>query len=185
MKLTNYTKLTLSAVASLALVALPAATASAATQTTNSTITANISEVITLAVSGNVNINATPGGGVATGSHNVTVSTNNSTGYNLSLASSASETTLAKGADSINAATAPFATPAALTADTWGYRVDSFTANNYAGIVSNSTTAPVIKSSTVPATNEVTPVTWGVNVTAAKPTGAYSRVVTYTAVTRP
>ena len=185
MKISTIAKVVASAVTTVALVVVPAVTAQAATQPTNSTITADISEVITLAVSGNVNINATPGGGVATGSHDVTVSTNNSTGYDLSLASSASETTLAKGADSINAATAPFATPAALTADTWGYRVDSFTANNYAGIVSNSTTAPVIKSSTIPATNEVTPVTWGVNVTAAKPTGAYSRVVTYTAVTRP
>ena len=183
MKISTIAKVVASAVTTVALVVVPAVTAQAATQPTNSTITADISEVITLAVSGNVNINATPGGGVATGSHDVTVSTNNSTGYDLSLASSASETTLAKGADSINAATAPFATPTVLGNDEWGYRIGSFAAGTYAGIVSNADTPATIRTTPTTASSEVTQVTWGVNVVSAKPSGTYSRQVLYTAIT--
>ena len=185
MKVTTITKIAASSVASLVLATLPVVTAHAATQNTNSTINAVIGEVISLSVSGNVTISATPGAGVATGSHDVTVGTNNTTGYTLSLASSATDTTLAKAPDLIAASSAPFDTPAVLAADTWGYRLSIFTADTYAGIVSNAATAPTLKTTTAPVAAEVTPVTWGVNVTAAKPSGTYTREVTYTAVTRP
>ena len=184
MKISTIAKVVASAVTTVALVVVPAVTAQAATQSANSTVNAIVSEVISLSVSGNVTINATPGGGVATGAHTVTVSTNNATGYNLNLSSSTTATTLAKGADSIAASAAPFSTPVALATDTWGYRVNSFAANTYVGIVANNGTVPTIHTSTTPVTSEATPVTWAVNVTTAKPSGTYTREVTYTAVTR-
>lgn len=170
-------------VAAFAVVALPVASVGAASQTGTSTINAEIGSTITLAVSGDVNIAAVPGGGVATGSHDVTVSTNNATGYKLNLSSNSTATTLAKGSDTLTAGTGAFATPTALGNDEWGYRLGTFAANSYAGVVANTDPVVTIKSTSTTATADVTPVTWGVNVVSAKPSGTYSREVLYTAVT--
>ena len=183
MKVKALTKITSGVVASLAVVLLPVSTANAATQTDTPTINATIGETITLAVSGNVTIAAVPGGGVATGSHDATVSTNNTTGYRLNLSSNSTATTLAKGADVLGASAAPFGTPTVLGNDEWGYRIGSFAAGTYAGIVSNADTPATIRTTPTTASNEVTQVTWGVNVVSAKPSGTYSRQVLYTAIT--
>ena len=182
MKVTTSIKVALGITTGVVLATISATSANAATQSANSTINATIGETISLAVSGDVTISATPGAGVKTGSHNVTVSTNNTAGYKLNLASSTADTTLAKSTDTLAASTASFATPATLGNDQWGYRLDSFTANKFAGIKATGS-AETIKTTSAPATSEVTPVTWGVNVVSAKPSGTYSRQVTYTAVT--
>lgn len=187
MKVQAISKITAGSVLALACVLMPAMSASAATETVNSTIRVHVNSAITVGVSAaTVDINVTPtaAGATASAAHNVTVGTNNASGYKLQLASSTAATTLEKGSDTIPAAAGSFATPAALTTDTWGYRIDSFAANQYAGITAN--TAPVtLKNTTTPsiAGGDITAVTWGANVSTATPNGTYTREVTYTAVT--
>ena len=159
MKVQTISKITAGSALALACVLMPAMSASAATETVNSTIRVHVNSAIT-------------------------VGTNNASGYKLQLASSTAATTLEKGSDTIPAAAGSFAAPAALTTDTWGYRIDSFAANQYAGITAN--TAPVtLKNTTTPsiAGGDITAVTWGANVSTATPNGTYTREVTYTAVT--
>lgn len=171
------------AVIALAVAAVPFGTASAATQSANSTVNVTVDSTITVGVSGDVNINVVPtaSGATGTGSHTVTVGTNASAGYKLSLASSVADTTLANGSNTITAASGTFGAPAALGADTWGYQLPTF-GGSYAGVTAN--TAPVtIKTTAAPAAADATVVTYGANVTTAKPSGTYSRVVTYTGIT--
>lgn len=183
MKVQAISKITAGSVLALACVLMPAMSASAATETVNSTIRVHVNSAITVGVSAaTVDINVTPT--AAGAAHNVTVGTNNASGYKLQLASSTAATTLEKGSDTIPAAGGSFAAPAVLTTDTWGYRIDSFAANQYAGITAN--TAPVtLKNTTTPsiAGGDITAVTWGANVSTATPNGTYTREVTYTAVT--
>lgn len=170
----------------LAIDFIGAGSANAAAQSANSTINGIVGSTITLSVSGDVTINVTPtlGGATATGAHTVTVGTNNSTGYDLKLSSSTTDTTLAKGADTFAAASGTFGAPAALAVNTWGYRLASFTASMYAGVVSNASPA-TIKTTATPVASDATEVTWAINATTAKPSGTYQRQVTYTATTRP
>lgn len=168
----------------------PAATTFAATATSspNPTINAVIGETISLSVSGNVNINTTPGAGVATGTHDVEVTTNNSLGYRLEMSSSTAATTLTHTvtpANTIATAAATHASPAALPGDRWGYRIGSFATNTYAGVLaSTAPVKPTLAESSAPVTAESTTVTWAVNVASALPSGTYSREITYTAITK-
>lgn len=179
------TRLAAVAVIGLAIATLPFSTAvQAATDTATSTVTATVGETISVAVSGNVAINVTPtaGGMTATGSHDVTVNTNNAAGFTLRLASNTATSNLANGANVLAPAAGTHASPAALAANTWGYRLASFTANMYTGMP--ATASPnTLKTTAVPATNDVTAVTYGVNVTTARPSGTYTNSVIYTAVT--
>jgi len=78
---------------------------SAATDTDNTTINATIASVITMTTSGSVGINITPvtGGAQSSASDTVTISTNNSAGFDLTLANSDATLTLTKGGDTIAA----------------------------------------------------------------------------------
>jgi hypothetical protein len=170
--------------------------------TASTTITSTIGSTINLfTTSTNVNLAATPtGAGVqSTASDTVTVSTNNSAGYNLSLAESNASSALVSGGNSIPAITgSTFAAPVALTANTWGYRVDG--AGGFgAGPTTGATNATIgaIKYAAVPATaspqqlkttaatatNDTTTVWYSVAVNTATPSGAYTNSVTYTATT--
>lgn len=163
---------------------LPFSAAQAVMDSTTSVINGVIGSTISVAVSGDVTINLTPtaGGATSTGSHNVTVSTNNTGGYSLQLASNTASTNLTSGANSIAASAGSLGTPTALAANTWGYRIDSFAANMYAGVP--ATASPVtLKTTATTATADVTAVTYGINATTAKPNGTYTNTVRYTALT--
>lgn len=181
------------------MVVAPAAFAVTGTTTVN----ANISAVISIATSGTVNLAITPvsGGSATSASDTVTVTTNNSTGYNLKI--NGATTTLANGANTIAANAGTIAAPAAITNNTWGFRIDDATATtgfgnttttaqtNVASLTSTKwaampTTATLIKTTSAAATSgDATTVWYGAMADTSKPSGTYSDVITYTATTNP
>lgn len=172
----------------------------AATDSAGTTITATIAATISLTTSTNVGISLTPtaGGVVSSASDTVTVNSNSSTGYTLSLADADATTNLVSGGNTIAAHTGTFAAPTTLANNTWGYRIVSaggFGGTAYSAETNNASSSstwagvpasgsPVtIKTTASTATNDVTTVWYGVKVTTAKPSGAYVDTVTYTATT--
>jgi len=190
---------TLLIVAILSFAILSPVVASAATQTGNTALNATVNSTLTLSTSGTVGISLTPTSGAvaSSASDTVTVSTNSSNGYALSLSDSDTVTNLANGANTVTAHTGTYAAPTTLGANTWGYRIvgqGGFTATAYsaeldaasststwAGVTSSAAPA-VIKTTATNATNDTTTVWYGVKMNTGKPTGVYTDTVTYTAV---
>lgn len=157
---------------------------------------------ISLSSSETVSIDVTPSGAATSctiQSSSVSVGTASSTGYSLSLAGASETTALIDGDESIPATSGTLDTPAALTANTWGYRIDDIgdfgsgpteaAANQpipeltFAGVPSSTSPDPIVTVTTTPATNpEVTTVWYGVCVNAETASGTYSSEVVYTAV---
>jgi len=180
------------------LLVFPAAAVYASTATT--TISSVVSATIgLLTTSGTVNINATPtGGGVqTTASDTITVSTNDAAGYTLSLAETGASGNLVSGSDTIAAVSGTKASPTALTANKWGYRVDSLGGFGAGPTSSGSNTAigsvtyaavpasgspDTLKATSSTATNDTTTVWYSVAVNTSQPSGTYTNSVTYTAV---
>jgi len=175
-------------------------TVSAATQTADTTVNATVNKVISISSVSPVNFTMTPtaGGVVSSASDTVTVSTNSSNGYNLTLANVDATTSLASGGNTITAHAGTQASPTTLANGTWGYRVvgvGGFGAGAYTGETdqgsSTSTWAGVpasgsantLKTTGVAATNDVTTVWYGAKVTTAQASGTYTDVVRYTATT--
>lgn len=175
-------------------------TVSAATDTSDTTINATVNEVISISSVSPVNFTLTPtaGGVVSSASDTVTVSTNSTSGYNLTLANVDATSNLTSGGDNITAHAGTQASPTALANGTWGYRVVSvggFGAGAYTGETneesSTSTWAGVpvsgspntLKTTGAAATNDTTTVWYGANVTTDQPSGTYTDVVRYTATT--
>ena len=183
--------------ATFAVLALPLAV-SAATDTRNTTINANIGSTITVSAVATLAINLTPGGSpvVSSASDNVVVSTNNSTGYTLTLQDSDAVTGLSSGANTIAAHTGTKAVPTALANNTWGYAVpggafdatytaelnSTTSATKWAGVPANGAPA-ILKTTATTASSDGTAVWYGVKVDSTKPTGTYTDTVTYTATT--
>ncbi|OGL32710.1 hypothetical protein A3E76_05150 [Candidatus Saccharibacteria bacterium RIFCSPHIGHO2_12_FULL_44_22] len=172
----------------------------AATSSGSTTINATVAATISLSTSTTVGLSLVPttGGVVTSAGDTVTVNTNNSTGYTLTMTDANAVTSLASGGNTIPAHTGTQASPTALAANTWGYRVvnvGGFGATAYSAETNNasstSTWAGVpalgspntLKTTATTATNDVTTVWYGVRATTAKPSGVYTGVVTYTAVT--
>jgi L,D-peptidoglycan transpeptidase YkuD (ErfK/YbiS/YcfS/YnhG family) len=171
--------------------------ASATTATT--TISSTISPVISLLSSnGTVNLNATPAtGGVQTiASDTVTVSTNDSAGYTLTLGETTSATALTSGGNTIAASSGSQASPVAETASSWGYRVDSLggfgagptsaasnqaiSSTKFAAIPASGSPNTLVTTSST-ASGATTTVWYGLAVNTSVPSGTYSNSVTYTA----
>ena len=189
---------------SLAVLAVLAApvVAGAATDKKNTTINATVNSTISMTTSGTVPISLTPTGTgvVSSASDTVTVATNNTTGYNLTLADGDANTNLVNGANNLAAHNGTFAAPTALAVNTWGYRVVSaggFGASAYsaetnagsststwAGIPASGS-AQQLKSTSSTTAGDATTVWYGVKVDTSKPNGVYSDQVTYTATTNP
>ncbi len=173
-----------------ALALLPVASASAASSSANTTINGVVNGAITIATSGTVNIPAvtpTAGGNASVASDTVTVTTNNSAGYTLTLSMSAASTSnaLVSGANTLAAGTV--ATPS-----TWGYSLSSAALSDQpVGSVTGTfqavplaASAVQIKNTSVAATTgDATPVYYGLSANASQPSGTYTGTVTYTAVT--
>lgn len=175
-------------------------TVSAATQTADTTVNATVNKVISISSVSPVNFAMTPtaGGVVSSASDTVSVSTNSSNGYALTLANVDATSTLTSGANTITAHAGSQGTPTALANGTWGYRVvgvGGFTAGAYTGETDNgsstSTWAGVpinsapntLKTTAVPATGDTTTVWYGAKVTTSQASGTYTDVVRYTATT--
>lgn len=184
-------------VVAVGLVAAPLA--SAANQSATTTINATVNPVISISTSTTVAFAVTPtlAGSASSASDTVTVSTNRSSGYNLKLEDNDAANTLS-GPGTIAATSGTFASPAAMSANSWGYRVDG--AGTFgAGPTSAQTDAAslsgtwaavpalgspnTIKTTASTASGDVTTVWYGAFVTTAKTDGLYSDVVKYTATT--
>lgn len=174
--------------------------ASAATNTASTTINASVAATISVSTGSTVSIALTPtaAGVVTSASDTVSVSTNATTGYTLTLADADATTNLTSGGNTIAAHTGTQASPTALAANTWGYRVvgvGGFTATVYSVETNNTgssstwagmpaTGSPnTIKTTAATATADTTTVWYGVKATSAKPSGTYTGTVTYTATT--
>ncbi|MFZ2544852.1 MAG: hypothetical protein WAW80_02660 [Candidatus Saccharimonadales bacterium] len=132
---------------------------------------------LSIALGGNVTMNLSPSGGnlAGSGSHTLTVTSNDVVGYRL-YASSPSGTTMTNGSNTIPAS--GNGSPSALSLDTWGYNTDA--SSNYVGML---TTPSLIKDATGPYKNgDNTTVTYGAFTSNIKGAGAYSVNVVYTAV---
>ncbi|HUO62043.1 MAG TPA: hypothetical protein VMT96_01145 [Candidatus Bathyarchaeia archaeon] len=133
---------------------------------------------ISIALGGNVNINMTPSGAnfSGTGSHTLTVTSNDVDGYKL-YASAPSGTDMMNGSDTIS--TSANSSPGALATNSWGYNTSGSTVN-FVGML---TTPTQIKDAAGPYTSgDDTTVTYGVIADITKGAGYYTVHVAYTAV---
>lgn len=173
---------------------------SAATDTDNTTINATVASVITMTTSGSVGINITPvtGGAQSSASDTVTISTNNSAGFDLTLANSDATLTLTKGGDTIAAHAGTYASPTALANNSWGYAVGGLgtfdasysalsnvtsSATKWAGVPASGSPQN-IKSTSSTASGDTTTVWYSAKADPTKPNGSYTDTVTYTATTK-
>lgn len=166
----------------------------------NTTITARVGSTISISSLGNVNISVTPSGGdarLSSARDIVTVSSNNSTGYNLNLEMFGSETSLLNGANAIAQGAGDLTTPLALTSNTWGYRVANAggfgpgaaaetnvaaSIYSWAGVPANGSPDQV-KSTGSEADNDTTDIWYAIMADSNRPSGTYTGRVTYTATT--
>jgi hypothetical protein len=169
--------------------------------TSNTIISSDVSAVIgVFTTNGTVNVDVTPSGAGAQtiASDTVTISTNAPGGYTLQLAESTAQTALVSGSDTIPAISGTQASPAAASANTWGYRVDGIGGFG-AGPTSAASNQPIgsltfaavpataspntIKATSSTATNDTTTIWYQVSVDTSTPPGTYTNTVVYTAVT--
>lgn len=157
---------------------------------------------LSLSTSGTVSISATPtvSGVYSTQSDSVQVGTHASTGYTLTMKDSDTNTDLVSGGDTVSRSAGTQASPIGLALNTWGYRVDSLSgfgagptsaqtnsassSYTFAGVPASNESTHTLKVTSVAAEPaETTTVWYGVRLNDAKPSGTYTDLVTYTAVT--
>lgn len=193
-------KKTLTTVAAMVALGTSPLLASAAVDTGSTTINATIGAAISMTTSGTVPISVIPTGvgAASSNSDTVTVSTSNSTGYQLSLSNGDTTTSLAgPSGNTLAAHSGTYAVPSTLANNTWGYRVDgapfgagpTTAETNQANLsgtwsgVPSSASPQILKTTGGVASADVTTVWYGVKVDTTKPSGTYTDSVTYTAVT--
>ncbi|RWZ78632.1 MAG: hypothetical protein EOT05_02675 [Candidatus Microsaccharimonas sossegonensis] len=158
---------------------------------------------ITFSADAAVSLNVTPAAGLtqcSVASATVQVQTDSSTGYTLSMTDTDTDTTLNDGGSgSIATTSGTSASPTALTAGKWGYRVDGINgfgagptsavssgavpSLNFAAVPASNTTPDTIASSSVAANPAVSTNVWfGLCINATQRSGNYTDSVTYTAV---
>jgi hypothetical protein len=142
----------------------------------------------------------TPAGKCTVQSDAVSVLTDSTTGYSLTMTTNSTSNAMTSGANSIAASSGTAAAPAVLSMNTWGYRVDNLgafgagpttTQNSgsipsvtFAGVPPNNLTPVQIASSSSPANPAATTTAWyGVCANSTVPSGTYTTTITYTAVT--
>lgn len=156
---------------------------------------------ITLTSGGTVHLDITPasGGKCTIQSDTASVLTDDSNGYTLTLADNSTNTALDDGSATIPATTATIGSPAALSANKWGYRVDglgsfgagpttaqsniSIPATLFAGIKASNQTADTIATTSSAANPaQITTIWYGACADPSLSSGVYTTQVTYTAV---
>jgi len=156
---------------------------------------------ITVSSSGTVNLTIIPGSSATctTQKDSVVVTTDASTGYNLSMNNAATTSSLLNGGSSIATTSGTQVSPIALTANTWGYRIDGLagfgagptaassntaaSATSFAGIPTSAQPAATLAATTVAAgSGETTSVWYGACANTTLPAGTYTSTIIYTAV---
>ena len=190
----------LSATMAVSVVGLAFSPVIASAATANTVINATLGSTISVTTSTPVAISLTPtaGGVVSSSNDTVSVSTNNTAGYTLTLEDNDATTTLVSGANSIAAHSGTQASPTTLANNTWGYRVDGvggFGAGPTSAETNNGSSSTIwagvpatgspntLKTTSSTASNDTTTVWYGVKVTSSQPNGTYTDTVTYTATT--
>jgi hypothetical protein len=168
--------------------------------TANTVISSQVSAVISMTSSGTVNINTIPSGGGAQtiASDTITVSTNDSSGYTLTLQENAASQNLVNGGNTIGPSTGTQTTPIAEAVNTWGYNVSgvggfgttcasscaassaAISATKFAAVPASGSPNTLVTTSGV-ATNATTAVWYGVAINTTVPSGTYTNTVLYTA----
>ena len=126
-------------------------------------------------------ITPTPSGTLAMNELTVTVSTNNQTGYTLTMNSDTDDTSLIHQTipTTIPSTTAPFDAPTALAVNTWGY---SLAASPTTFSAIPALTAPdTIASTSDPEEGSDTIVTFGANIDSTVTAGTYLNTMVFTA----
>ena len=158
---------------------------------------------ISLTSNGIISVNVTPSASSPTcsvTSDSVTATTDSSTGYTITMTDSdTSNLMIGPAASTIAAGSGTPASPAVLTTNTWGYRVDSISgfgagptavvtngsipSLTFAALPLSSGTPSLIRTTSTADTGSVsTPVWYGVCVNSSLTGGSYSDSVTYTAL---
>lgn len=187
-------------VAALAIAAAPVLATAQSSGEADTQIIATVGNTLSINATGTVDLALTPGasGSVTSiGASTVTVTTNETSGYNLTLEDEDSNTSLISGANSIDSSNnGTYATPTTLQAGQWGYAVaggafdSSYTVGDNTGTGSElfaevpaSGAADIIKNRPGVAQADTTSVYFGVRVNGTQPSGAYADTVTFTAST--
>ncbi len=159
---------------------------------------------ISLTTTGSVNLDSTPtASGVYTISDDeVTVTTNSTAGYTLTMESDADDglatALVAPGSLSIAAVSGTPAAPQTLSGNTWGFRIDGFSgfgsgptsaiqnqASNsleFAAITPLGTSTTIRTNTTGAESGELTRVWYGLKINSSKQAASYTRTVVYTAI---
>jgi hypothetical protein len=157
---------------------------------------------ITLASGGAVNLDVTPtqSGTCSIASDDVSVLTDSTAGYVVQLASSTTNTDLVNGTSTIATSSGTAASPAILTPNAWGWRVDGLggfgsgptsaqsniaaPVSGFAGVPASNAAAATINTSTSSANPAVITTVWfGLCADTSALNGTYTTQVTYTATT--
>ena len=155
------------------------------------TVSAVIETVLAITAPDKLDLNLTPSssGTLATSDATVNVSTNNFTGYTLSMSTTTDNTALThtNGTNSINSTSSSVSRPATLSSNTWGWYPSSLATNpggsnyQFAAIPSLSSAYP-LKSTDAMSTNDETTVSFGIMADTSIPAGSYSNTITFTAI---
>lgn len=189
-----------SSLMAVAAITLPIATTTYAA-TSTSTINGMVNSTITVTSAGPVSISTAPTSVAVTSSarDTVNVSTNNESGYSLTLETNSADRNLTHSSDSIAASAGTLSAPVALADNTWGYRVDGVggfsgttvaetnltsSAFTWAGVPAAGN-GDTIKTTTTTASNDQTDVWYAMSADTSKPSGTYSNTVVYTATAQP
>ena len=199
-------------VAAWAVVAVAVATSpitvSAAGQaaTSNTSLSATVTDVISMTSGPSVTLSITPtsGGNVSSASNAVTVTTNNTAGYTLDVKKTEAATTLVSGANTLTSR-ASTTTAAALANGEWGWAVPSTTtgtaptgldttytaevsagssATKWVGVNGSAGAGVIVKQTSSTASADPVTVWFAAKANSSTPSGAYTGGVTYTATTR-
>lgn len=147
-----------------------------------------------------VDVAPTPTGRCTVQSDTVSVLTDSTSGYTLTMTTSTANNDMTGAGGNINAAASTAASPAILSMNTWGYRVDglsgfgagpttarsngSIPSDTFAGVPANNGTPTAVASSVGPANPaDETTVWYGLCADDTVTSGSYSVSVLYTAVT--
>ena len=137
----------------------------------------------------NLAVTPTPDGTLASDELAIQVSTDNTTGYTLTLALAGAKSSLydpVSGGE-IQSTTATIGDPTTLAVNTWGWYPDSLannTGNLFSALPSNSDPYELEKtSSPTSGSGETTTISFGVNVDTTLPAGSYTNAIVISAVT--
>lgn len=148
-----------------------------------------------------VNVMPTAGGVCTIASQDVSVQTDNTSGFVLSATTTTTATAMVSGSDQLPASSGTAASPVTLANNTWGYRVDSSTIGafgagptsaqtnaaapsvTFAGMPASSGTPATLRNTSTTANPAVTTKVWyGSCANISQPPGDYAVSVLYTAV---